>query len=69
MRHKKFRRGGHILSLDELARQDFVYWHNKITPRGWFQNWQFRMAEKCVGPLGCIYYAIRESEESPCPKN
>ena len=37
---KKYSRGDHILSLDELFRQEFVYWHDKITHKGWFQNWR-----------------------------
>lgn len=60
---KKYRKGGHILSLDELNRQDFVYWHDKITHRGWFRSWQFRMAAECIGEKGCIFYAIAEEVE------
>lgn len=60
---KKYRRGGHILSLDELARQEFVYWHYKITHRGWFCNWNFRMAAQNIGEHGCIFYAIAEEIE------
>lgn len=63
MSKKKYRRGGHILSLDELARQEFVYWHDKITHRGWFLSWQFRMAAHAVGETGCIFYAIKIEEE------
>ena len=59
---RKYRRGGHILSLDELSRQDFVYWHEKITHRSWFLNWNFRMAVQAIGEKGCIYYAIRNEE-------
>lgn len=60
---KKYRKGGHILSLDEFARQEFVYWHDKITHRGWFQNWSFRMVAGCIGETGCIFYAIAEEVE------
>ena len=60
---KKYRKGGHILSLDELARQEFVYCHDKITHRGWFQNWSFRTAAGCIGETGCIFYAIAEEVE------
>ena len=56
---RKYRKGGHILSLDELAQQDLVYWHDKIEPRGWFMSWQLSMAARCIGPNGCIYYAIK----------
>lgn len=60
---KKFRRGGHILSLDELARQEYIYWNDKVTHCGWFLSWQFRMAKNTIGEHGCIYYAIREDDE------
>lgn len=59
---RKYHRGGHILSLDELASQDFIYWRNKVTPSGWFLSWQFRMAALAIGEKGCIYYAIKEDE-------
>ena len=32
------RKGGHILSLDELASQDFVYWRNYIIHRDRFRR-------------------------------
>lgn len=57
---RKYRKGGHILSLDELVKQDFVYWHDKIHPRGWFLSWQLRMTARAIGENGCIYYAIKE---------
>lgn len=60
---KKFRRGGHILSLDELGRQEYIYWGDKVTHCGWFLSWQFRMAKNAIGEHGCIYYAIRENEQ------
>lgn len=59
---RKYRRGGHILSMDELIQQDLVYWHDKIEPKGWFMSWQLSMAAKYIGPNGCIYYAIRNDE-------
>ena len=61
---RKYLRGNHILSLDELSRQEFVYWWDKITPRGWFLSWQFRMAMNAIGEKGCIYYAIKEDENA-----
>ena len=59
---RKYARGDHILTLDELASQEFVYWRDRITPRGWFLSWQFRMALNAIGPNGCIYYAIRKEK-------
>lgn len=59
---EKYRRGGHILSLDELIQQDLVYWHNEIEPKIWFMSWQIRMLADNIGPNGCIYYAIKNEE-------
>ena len=61
---RKYRRGGHILSLDELMQQDFVYWRDKIEPRGWFMSWQLHFAAKAIGPDGVIYYAVKNEEGS-----
>ena len=62
-KHKrKYRRGGHILSLDELVQQDLVYFRDKIQPKGWFMSWQLRMVSMLIGPNGCIYYAIKNEE-------
>lgn len=58
MSKKKWRQGPHILSLDELARQEVVFWTDKATSKGWFQSWQFRMATRYTGPKGMIYYAM-----------
>lgn len=61
---RKYRPGPKITSLNELMEQDFVYWGNKITPKGWFQNWQLHMANMVVR-AGYIRQAIKiESEKS-----
>ena len=39
---RKYRPGEVIASLDELAAQEFIYIHNKIYHRGWWQSLQFR---------------------------
>lgn len=58
MSKRKWRRGPHILSLDELVRQEVVYWWGKPTARGWFLSWQFRMAAHAVGKRGSVFYAL-----------
>lgn len=55
---RKFRKGDKITSLDELAKQEFVYVFDKITHAGWFASWQFRFAARCI-QRGCLYYAER----------
>lgn len=62
-RKPKYRRGDRITSLDELVKQEFVYWNHKITHHGWFKSWQLRMTENAI-KAGRIYKAIKkESEE------
>ncbi len=58
MSKRKWRRGSHILSLDELARQEVIFWFDKPTSKGWFSSWQFRMAAKAIGEKGAIFYAM-----------
>lgn len=58
---RKYRKGAKITSLDELARQEFVYFSDKITHAGWFMSWQFRLTAMYIR-RGCLYYAERENE-------
>ena len=60
---RKYRKGGTITSLDELSKQEFVYFYHKITHCGWFMSWQFRMAKLFID-RGCLYYAERIGDEN-----
>ena len=53
---RKYRKGKKITSLDELANQQFIYLHDKITHRGWFASWQFSSVLRYID-RGCLYYA------------
>lgn len=55
----KFRKGGPILTLDVLMNQEYVFHHDKVVHRGWFQNWNLRYASYMVGEKGCLYYAVK----------
>ena len=59
---RKYRKGEKITSLDELAKQEFVYFHDKIYHYGWFASWQFRKLDLYVQG-GCLYYAERIEED------
>ena len=59
---RKYHKGEKIASLDELAKQEFVYFFDKITHRGWFMSWQFSLAQRYI-ERGFLYYAVRTSEE------
>ena len=59
---RKYEKGAKITSLDELVKQDFVYWNDKIWHHGWYLSCQFRMIY--WGMLnGRIHYAIRREED------
>lgn len=58
MSKRKWRRGPHIMSLDELVRQEVVFWRHKPTAKGWFLSWQFGMAAKAIGKSGVVFYAM-----------
>lgn len=63
MSKRKYRKGGPILSLDELSRQEFVYVDHKITHCGWFQSWQFGYTKRMM-EQGRICYAIKERPDT-----
>lgn len=60
MSKRKWRRGPLITSLDELARQEVVFWWEKAQPKGWFLSWQFRMASQAIKNGRVIRYAMPE---------
>lgn len=74
MTKRKYRKGEKITSLDELAKQEFVYFFDKITHCGWFMSWQLRLAESYI-TRGFLYYAIKneggsddEQKETQAPR-
>jgi hypothetical protein len=58
---RKYRKGEKITSLDELAKQNFIYFHDKITHGGWACAWQISLAKRYI-ENGWIYYAERIGE-------
>lgn len=59
----KYKKGEVITSLDELMRQEFVYWNDKIDHKGWYDSWLLRMTENAL-KAGIIRKAIKiESED------
>jgi hypothetical protein len=59
---KKYSKGEPIKSLDELASQEFVYWRDKITHKGWFMSWQISMAQNAIQHGNVIFNAIKNKE-------
>lgn len=56
---RKYRKGARITSLDELAKQEFIYFTNQIVHRGWFMSWQFRLVDMYI-KRSLLYYAEKE---------
>lgn len=59
----KYRKGEKITSLDELAKQEFIYFRDYITHRGWFTNWQFTLVNSYI-ERGFLYYAVENTERT-----
>lgn len=59
---RKYRKGEQITSLDELSKQEFIYFRHKITHCGWFMSWQFRLAQMYINK-GWLYYAEKVDNE------
>lgn len=53
-----YREGERITSLDELAKQEFIYVRGKLTHCGLFMSWQFRMTMQYI-ERGCLRYAVK----------
>lgn len=62
MSRAKYTKGEKITSLDELAAQEFVYFHDKITHCGWFLSWQVRWAKQHIDD-GFIRKAVLKKED------
>lgn len=45
---RKYKKGKRIKSLDELSKQEFIYFFDKITHQGWFGSWQVRLAQSYI---------------------
>ena len=58
MSKRKYRKGPPIFSLDELVRQEIVFWINKPTHNGWFMSWQLRMTANAMRKGRSVYYAM-----------
>lgn len=52
----KYIKGEPITSLDELMKQEFVYFGGKVVNVGWFQNWQIGWTNRYLK-----YYGVFEA--------
>jgi hypothetical protein len=55
----KFTKGERITTLDELYKQEYIYWNDKVYHKGWFRMWQFKMAFDILYTGSGLYHAIK----------
>lgn len=60
--YRNYTAGEKIRTLDELAKQDYVFCRDQLVQNGWFMSWQFRMADGLVKG-GYIRHAIKKEEK------
>lgn len=60
---RKYRKGEKITSLDELMKQEFVYFRDKILNYGFFVSWQIRLVQFYI-QKGMLFYAERSDNEN-----
>ena len=58
-KRRKYRKGDVIRSVDDLLKQEFVYFDDKIYHCGWVRSWQLNMVVKHM-ENGRIFYAIQK---------
>lgn len=62
-----YKPGAKITSLNELARQEFIFFSSKNNPKlyhcGWFMSWQFRVAARYIR-WGYLYYAVKDDNHN-----
>ena len=60
---RKYRKGAAIRSVDDLLKQEFVYFDDKIYHCGWVRSWQLGMVVRHM-ENGRIFYAIRKENDN-----
>lgn len=59
---RKYEKGEAISSIDDLMKQEFVYFDDKIYHCGWFRSWQLSMVVRHMDNSR-IFYAIRKEDD------
>lgn len=62
MTKRMYRKGRKITNIDELVKQEFIYFHHKITHNGWFLSWPVRLANDYIH-RGILFTAIKNESE------
>lgn len=56
MKKHKYIKGENIITLEELYKQEFIFYRDKVYNFGWFCGWQLRFAKQNLDS-GNIFYA------------
>ena len=59
----KYRKGSRITCIEELAKQDVVFFRDKVLHRSFFQSWQMRYAIIQIAQ-GTLFHADNASDGS-----
>ncbi len=60
---KNYEIGNNIKSLDELIKQEFIFFNNKLYNKGWFKGWQLNYVASLIA-ANKIFKAIRKGEDN-----
>lgn len=59
-KRRNYTKGEPIHSLDELLKQNFIYFYDKIYHIGWFGSWQLRFTQHQLNRK-VLYKAVKKS--------
>ena len=62
MSEAKYRKGGQITSLDQIATQEYIFCQDQIIHREWFMSWLFGYANSIL-KAGLLFRADRKSDD------
>lgn len=60
---RNYVQGAEIKSLDELAKQKFIFYNGELYNKNWVKNWQIGWCLAKIRWEG-IYYAIRREDDT-----
>ena len=60
---RKYMKGDAITSIDEMAKQEFVYVHDKIYHAGWFMSFQLSWAKRMIESRN-VFRADRREQDN-----
>lgn len=59
---RKYEKGEIVTNISEIAGEEFIYFHNKIYHKGWWQSWQYIFIIKAIS-VGVLYKAKKKGSD------